>query len=182
MAQPWSCSVAFAACGVTRPGCFWKLIRRTWSLRSTCFACLQPGRASWLWPEIPCSVYPDGDTNQWVCVAFTTVPLEWVGAVVVINILPDVWCSNIAGVPRGSAVSSAGSFHPLHSLVCMNGLDVVGYSNVLANDTPSVIPRFQSCMYCSRASSPRWEMGGQDVLCTHSQRMHLGLFHTFLCF
>ena len=29
--------------------------------------------------------------NQWVYVAVTTVLLEWVGAVVLINMLPDAW-------------------------------------------------------------------------------------------
>ena len=50
---------------------------------------------------------------------------------------------NIAGVARASAVSSAGSFplHPLHSLIWMSGLDVVGSSNVPAIDTPSFVPR-----------------------------------------
>ena len=51
-------------------------------------------------------------------------------------------CSILPGVPRALAVSSAGSFplYPLHSLVCINGLDVVGSSNIPANDTPSFIP------------------------------------------
>ena len=51
---------------------------------------------------------------------------------------------NIAGVARASAVSSAGSFplHPLHSLIWMSGLDVVGSSNVPANDTPSFVLAF----------------------------------------
>ena len=64
-----------------------KLIRKTWTLRSTCFACLQPGRASCPLPELPCSVYPTGDPNQWVHMATTTVSLEWVGAVVFVYIL-----------------------------------------------------------------------------------------------
>ena len=57
---------------------------------------------------------------------------------------PDYWCST-SQVPRASAVSSAGSFplHFLHSLIGMNGLDVVVSSNVPASDTRSFIPRFR---------------------------------------
>ena len=91
VAQPWSCCVASrtwcpraltcAACGLARLCCLpspaldllflsnsklLKLIRRTWSLRSTCFACLQPGRASWPFAYSP----PNPDTPRWKKVCF----------------------------------------------------------------------------------------------------------------
>ena len=61
---------------------------------------------------------------------------------------------NIAGVPRASEVSSAGSFpsHPPYSLVCMDGLDVVSSSNAPANGTPSFINRFR--LACDRLKLP----------------------------
>ena len=75
--------------------------RHLWSdsslLPPTCFECIQPGRASWTLPKVPCSVYPDGDPNQWVYVAIFTVSLECVDAVVLINILPHAWCSTSQG-------------------------------------------------------------------------------------
>ena len=87
--------------------------------------------------------------------------MELVGTVVLIQLFARYLVFNIAGVPRASAVFSAGSFplHPLHSLIWMNGLDVVGLSNVPADDTFSLIPP-----------------GGQGVLCTHSQ-LGVGVCH-----
>ena len=55
------------------------------------------------WTSFFCSVYPDGHPDQWVHVAITTVPLRWVGAVLL----------NIAGVPRASAVSGLFPTPPL---------------------------------------------------------------------
>ena len=66
-----------------------KLIRRTWSLRSTCFARLQSGGEA---------------------VAITTVPMGWVGAVDLAQRIARRLVFNIAGIPRASEVSSAGSF------------------------------------------------------------------------
>ena len=59
---------------------------------------------------------------------------------------------NIAGVPRAPEVSSAGSFPPHPSLVTL------------------VHSSLSSGMNPPQASAPRWEMGGQGVLCTHSRR------------
>ena len=56
----------------------------------------------WPWPEIP-SVFPDGDPNHLGLCGYNNC-LERVGAVVLINSLPDAWCSTSQGshVPRQS--------------------------------------------------------------------------------
>ena len=59
--------------------------------------------------KVPCSVYPGGDPKKWVYVAITTVPTGWVGAVDLIQHFARRLVFNIAGVPRASEVSSAGS-------------------------------------------------------------------------
>ena len=68
-----------------------KRICRTWSLLSTCFACLEPGRASCGLglKSLQCS--PMVTLTIWVYVAITTVPLERVGAVVLHQLI-DAWC------------------------------------------------------------------------------------------
>ena len=128
-----------------------RLIRRTWSLRSNGFACLQSGRVSspltggsvWLSP-----LFPWAGSEQWTS----------------FNILPDAFLFYIAVV-----VSSAGSYspHPLLSLGCMDGLDVVSSSNALVL---SSIFRFQ--LACDRLELPLHAggTGGQGVLCTYSRR------------
>ena len=85
----------------------------------------------------------EGDAH----VAITTVPMGCVGAVDLIQHIARRLVFNIAGVPRASEVSSAGSFppQPPYSLVCMDGLDVVSSSNALA---PSFILRFQNACDC----------------------------------
>ena len=62
--------------------------------------------------KVPCPVYSGGDPNKWVCVSITTVPMGWVGAVDLIQHIARRLVFNIAGVPRASEVSSAGSFPP----------------------------------------------------------------------
>ena len=114
-------------------------------------------------------MYPGGDPNKWVYVAITTFPMVWVGEVDLIRHIARRLVFNIAGVARASEVPSTSSF-PSHlpcGLVCMDGLDVVSSSNASANGTPSFINRFR--LACDRLK-PRWETGGQGVLCTHSRR------------
>ena len=115
------------------------------------------------WTSFFCSVYPDGDPYQWVHVAITTVPLRWVGAVLL----------NIAGVPRASAVSGLFPTPPLGWVKRSGQRHAVGYSSL------------SSCMLW-RASAPRWETGWsgrplhpfspRSLPCT-GQRPVLGIHH-----
>ena len=72
------------------------------SLRSTCFACLQPGRASWLCLKSLVQCTPMVTLMNGSHVTFTAVPWRWSAR----WSLPDAWCST-SQVPR----ASAGSFH-----------------------------------------------------------------------
>ena len=86
--------------------------------------------------------------------AITTVPMGWVGAVDLTQLLSDAWCSTSQSFPRASEVSSAGSFpsHPPYNLVCVDGLDVVSSSNAPANGAHSFINHFRPA--CDRLKLP----------------------------
>ena len=87
--------------------------------------------------KVPCSVYPGGNPDKWVYVAITTVPMGWVGAV---DLIEHIARRKVGSQRSHADVLRALSHRPsLHSVVCMDGLDVVSSSNVSSNQWYAVV-------------------------------------------
>ena len=110
--------------------------------------------------------------SMWLSPLFA---LGWVCAVNLIQHTGGRLVFDIAGgfhVPPKYPQQALSQATLSYSLVCMDGLDVVGSSNAPANDTPSFFLVIASVLHVF-ASSFRSTVGntsGQSVLCTNSRR------------
>ena len=129
-------------------------------------------------PQVPCSVHTDGDPNEWVSCDYHRCPM----AVVLIQHIARCLVLNIAGP---ACLDRVFPLHPLHSLIWMNGLDVVGSSNVPDNHTPSLFLAFvlhvMASSFCSTLGNwwsgrPLHPVSARSQPCT-GQRPVLGVHH-----